>query len=192
MAVVLIGANPMATLTQEDRRTAIVSIWEVDWSVHGPGRAVFAWREGDPAVRLLASDARLGVWLGETFTAHFPEFAGLPAIADPVEGRFTHWRIETERARIEAVGADGSRIAASIGAPVAARPAHVPNFPLAEPGWTLTNLLAFCAEARLDLDGEPAEGDTHVTHDGSRSRSTAFIATHETWTRHTAEPDRTG
>ncbi|WP_199041700.1 hypothetical protein [Glycomyces salinus] len=188
MTVELIGSNPMATLVKDGRRNAIVSIWDVAWSARGSGRAVVAWAEGDPAVRLVTSDQSLGRWLGETFTRHFPEFEGLPPIADPVECRFTEWLIEPTRARVEAVATGHGRIAASIGDPVGTRPAHVRDFPLGEPGWTLTNLLTFCAEARIELDGEPVEGGPEVTSDDHRTSSTAFIAVHETWTRDDRTP----
>lgn len=182
MSVELIGSNPMATLKKDGRRSAIVSIWDVAWSARGSGRAVMAWAEGDPAVRLLASDRSLGRWLGETFTRHFPEFDGLPPIAEPIECRFTEWLIEPTQVRVQAVATDQQQITASIGDPVSIRPAHVRDFPLGEPGWTLTNLLTFCAGARIELDGEPIEGGPEVTSDDLRTSSTAFIAVHETWT----------
>ena len=35
----LVGANPTALLWDGDQATAFVSVWQVEWSVEGPGGA---------------------------------------------------------------------------------------------------------------------------------------------------------
>jgi hypothetical protein len=95
----LIGANPIAALTNRGERVAVVSMWDVAWSTHGAGRAVLVWVGGDESIRLLTPHEHLGSWLGQTFNRHFPEFEGLPEIADPIDCDITEWLIEPDRAR---------------------------------------------------------------------------------------------
>lgn len=179
--VAFIGANPCVTLLDDGTRTGFVSLWEAEWSVHGAGRAALVWRAGDAAVRLLTPDPRLGQWLAGTFSRHFPELDGLPDIAEPVDCEIAGWRVEVDTVRAELRGRDGSTVAASIGGALQTRPAHVPRWRLGDVPWTLTNLLTFCADAALEIDGSPVPGAASVTTAGGRVQSSAFIATHETW-----------
>ncbi|HEX6338570.1 MAG TPA: hypothetical protein VFZ85_16565, partial [Jiangellaceae bacterium] len=57
------------------------------------------------------------------------------------------------------------------------------TFQLGDVQWTLTNLLTFCADAFITVGGTPIDGQPAIIQDGAQTRSTAFIATHETWTR---------
>lgn len=186
MPVEFIGANPSATLMRGEARAGFVSLWEAEWSVRGSGVAVLAWVDGDETVRLLTPDAELGGWLADTFSRHFPEFAELPEIGEPVDCDVIEWHIGQEYARVKVAGEDGSSIIALISRPVEIRPGQAPAMLLGDVQWTLTNLLTFCTDATLEVDGARVLGRPEISADGERSRSTAFIATHETWTRHTA------
>lgn len=55
--------------------------------------------------------------------------------------------------------------------------------------WALTNLPTFCGHAALKIDGRPVAGSPDTSATDGKVQSTAFIATHETWTRH---PDTGG
>jgi hypothetical protein len=76
MSVLLVGANPGLTVERDGRTVAFVSVWRVDWSTHGAGRAIVLWHEGRTAV--VTGTPVLGRWLADTFTRHFPEVEGLP------------------------------------------------------------------------------------------------------------------
>lgn len=185
MPVEFIGANPNVTLLRGETKAGFVSLWEAEWSVRGPGIAVLAWAEGDESVRLLTPELGLGTWLADTFSQHFPELTGLPEIGDPVDCEVREWRITNEHVRARVTGEDGSRVAVTIGQPIASRPGHVAGWKLGATQWTLTNLLTFCADATLEIDDARVLGRTSVNEDDQeRPTSTAFIATHETWTRH--------
>jgi len=191
MSVELIGANPIATLTNRGERVAVVSMWDVAWSTHGAGRAVLVWVGGDESIRLLTPHEHLGSWLAQTFNRHFPEFEGLPEIADPIDCDITEWLIEPARARLDVVASDGLRVTTSISGPVQTRPGYAPTFQLGDLPWTLTNLLTFCADAVVMVGGTPIEAQPAISQDGPWTRSTAFIATHETWTRRSAAASTT-
>jgi hypothetical protein len=57
MSVVLTGANPGVLLRDDGDVTAFASVWQVDWSERGPGRAIVLWHAG--RVRLLSRDPAL-------------------------------------------------------------------------------------------------------------------------------------
>jgi hypothetical protein len=184
--VEFIGANPNVTLFRGEAKAGFVSLWQADWSVRGPGVAVLAWVEGDDTVRLLTPEPSLGGWLAHAFSRHFPEMSGLPGIGDPVHCEIREWRITAEHVRAKVTGEDGSRVAATISQPLATRPGHVVDWQLGPSPYTLTNLLTFCADATLEIDDARVLGRTVVTGDEDQPTSSAFIATHETWTRHTS------
>jgi hypothetical protein len=187
----LIGANPIAALTNRGERVAVVSMWDVAWSTHGAGRAVLVWVGGDESIRLLTPHEHLGSWLAQTFNRHFPEFEGLPEIAAPIGCRITEWLIQPDRARLDVVASDGLRVTTSISRPVQTRPGYAHTFQLGDVPWMLTNLLTFCADAVIMVGGKPVEGNPTISQDGPFTRSTAFIATHETWIRHSAAESTT-
>lgn len=183
MPVEFIGSNPCATLLRGESRVGLVSLWEAEWSVHGSGVAVLTWVDGDDAVRLLTPDLELGGWLAATFSAHFPELDGLPPVADPVACEVREWTIGPATARANVVSADAGSVVAMIGRALLTRPGHVADRQLGDTSWTLTNLLSFCADATLEVDGARVLGRPKVDGTGEHLTSTAFVATHETWTR---------
>lgn len=184
MPVEFIGANPVATLFRADTRAGFVSLWEAEWSTYGPGTAVLAWVEGDDSVRLLTPDADLGRWLTGTFSRHFPELDGLPEIAEPVDCDIAEWHVGPESARARVFGADGSSVIAAISKPMRSRPGQATEWRLGDATWTLTNLLTFCTDATLEVDGARVLARPVVEGGADDPTSSAFIAVHETWTRH--------
>lgn len=186
MPVEFIGANPRATLMRADSRAGFVSLWEAEWSAQGSGLAVLAWVDGDDAVRLLTPDAPLGGWLAGTFSRWFPELDGLPEIGDPIECDVVEWHIGPDHARAKVVGADGTRVIATISRPVETRPGQAVAWQLGGVPWTLTNLLTFCTDATLEVDGARVLGRPEVGGTDGRAHSSAVIATHETWSRNAA------
>jgi hypothetical protein len=71
----------------------------------------------------------------------------------------------------------------TISQPFATRPGHVTGWELGSASWTLTNLLRFCTDATVEIDEARILGRVSVDEGGEQPTSTAFIATHETWTR---------
>lgn len=184
MPVEFIGANPSVTLLRGEAKAGFVSLWEAEWSVRGPGIAVLAWAEGDESVRLLTPELSLGVWLASTFSRHFPSLSGLPEVGEPIDCEIREWRITNEHVRARVTGEDGSRVAVTIGQPIATRPRYDADWKLGSTQWRMTNLLTFCADAMLEIDDARVLGRTSLSEDDEdRPTSTAFIATHETWTR---------
>lgn len=183
MPVEFIGSNPCATLWRGESRVGFVSLWEAEWSSHGPGLAVLAWVDGADSVRLLSPDLELAGWLAGTFSRHFPELEGLPPIGDPVECEVVEWQVRPASARVDVVGVDSSRVVASISGALVTRPGHIPDWTLGETAWTLTNLLSFCADATLEVDGARVLGRAETTGGAADLTSSAFVATYETWTR---------
>lgn len=184
MPVDFVGANPNVTLFRGEAKAGFVSLWEAEWSIRGSGVAVLAWVEGDEAVRLLTPELDLGSWLAGTFSRYFPELSDLPEIGSPVSCEVREWWVTGEHVRTRVTGDDGSRVAATIGQPLATRPGHVADWKLGPTHWTMTNLLTFCSDATVEIDDARVLGRAMVSEDNDRPTSTAFIATHETWTRH--------
>ncbi len=182
MAVEFIGANPCATLMRGARRVGFVSLWDAEWSTYGSGMVVLAWADGDDAVRLLATDADLGTWLADTFSRHLPEMDGLPQIDGVVDCEVREWHVDAGGARADLLGADGSRVAATINRAAVTRPGLVPSWRLGSATWTMTNLLTFCVDATLEIDGARVLGRPELSGADDDLTSTAFLATHETWT----------
>lgn len=183
MAVEFVGANPSATLLRGSARAGFVSLWEAEWSTHGPGFVLLTWVDGDDAVRLLTPDPALGGWLAETFSQYFPELEELPAVGDPVECQVDEWQIGPDVARVRVSGTDGSSVAATISRPIGTRPGEVIDWQLGPARWSMTNLLTFCADATLEVDGARVLGRPEIANVDGRPTSTAFIATHETWSK---------
>ncbi|NED98427.1 hypothetical protein G1H11_24310 [Phytoactinopolyspora alkaliphila] len=183
MPVEFIGANPNVTLRRGEAIAGFVSLWEADWSVRGPGVAVLAWAEGDTRVRLLTPEPSLGTWLTGTFSRYFPELSELPEIAEPIECEVREWRISADHVRAKVTGEDGTRVGVTISQPFTTRPGHVTGWELGSATWTLSNLLSFCTEATVEIDEARVLGRVSVDEHGEKPSSTAFIATHETWTR---------
>jgi hypothetical protein len=146
---------------------------------------------GDESIRLLTPHEHLGSWLAQTFNRHFPEFEGLPEIADPIDCDITEWLIEPDRARWRLLPLVGCASQHRSAGRCRRAPGYANTFQLGDVPWMLTNLLTLCADAVIMVDGTPVEGHPTISQDGPLTRSTAFIATHETWIRHSAAESTT-
>jgi hypothetical protein len=157
--------------------TAYASVWVVDWSERGAGKAIVLWHQDK--VRVLTEDVALGRWLERAFVRHFPEADGL-AWPEP----------EPERAEV-AVRldlADGLRARAgdveiTMSGVLDRRAFETDDFPLDGVPHGLRLVVAPAAEAAIMVGGERVAGT--VTRGGTDDRptSSAFLTTAEVWLR---------
>jgi hypothetical protein len=174
VSVLLVGANPGLTLFADDgERVAFASVWRVDWSTHGPGRAVVVWHDG--RVRVLTSTPALGRWLVEAFTRHFPEVAGLPWPAPEI----IEAPVAIDLDPATGVAARAAGVAIRIAEPLGRRLVTADAFP--GNGYGLSTVYTPCLLGSLSVDGRPVAGAPRVTGEG-RVTSTAFLADAEVWT----------
>lgn len=175
MSVLLVGANPGLTLyagssgSAAAERVAFVSVWRVDWSPLGAGRALVLWHEG--RTRVVTEAPKLGRWLAEAYTRHFPEVEGLPW----PEPELTEAPVALEidlAAGMRAVAAD---VTVAVADPLDRRVGSVEKFP--GNGLRLSNVYIPCRTGRLTIDGRAVEGAPRV----SDVASSAFLADAEVW-----------
>jgi len=174
MTVVLVGANPGVLLRDGGTVTAFASVWQVDWSERGAGRALVLWHAG--RVRLLGPDPVLSGWLADTFVRHFGEVAGLP------------WAPATERADVEldldlgrGLVAKAADVTVEVADVLDRRPFGNGELILGSVQYALANVYAPCRTARITIGGVPVPGAPDV--DEAQLASSAFLAVAESWTR---------
>lgn len=177
MGIVLVGANPGVLLRDGGEVTAFASVWQVDWSARGPGRAVVLWHDG--RVRLLGPDPALAEWLAETFVQHFGEVAGLP------------WSTTVEEAPAEVdldldrgLTAKAGDVTVEISGVLDRRVFAAADLTLGGVRYALSNVYAPCRDARITVAGHPVSGAPEATDgSGDEPSSSAFLAVAESWTR---------
>lgn len=176
MTMVLTGANPGVLLTNGGETTAFASVWQVDWSERGAGRAVVLWHDG--RVRLLGPDPELAEWLAETFVRHFGEVAGLP------------WVTTVERADVDlaldlgtGLVAKAADVTVELGGILDRRVFTMDGLTLGDSTYALSNVYAPCRTARITVAGTPVPGTPDVDEAGDPPASSAFLAVNESWVR---------
>ncbi len=172
---VLVGANPAAQLVGEGGEpTGFASIWVVDWSVTGPGRAFVLWT---PTMsRVVATDADLGAWLVADFVRHFGEVAGRQF--EPVE-EVGDVAVDLDLGRgLQASAGDMEIELDDVAAPSLV---DVDGVELGGTTYRLVNVTAPCRAARVRVGGEHLPGAPAVGGSDDEPTSTAFLAVAETW-----------
>lgn len=175
MTVVLTGANPGVLLRDAGAVTAFASVWQVDWSERGAGRAVVLWHAG--RVRLLGPDPELAGWLAETFVRHFGEVDGLPWQPGPVERVDVELDLDLGRG----VVAKAADVTVEVEDVLDRRPFAMEGLTLGGVDYALANVYAPCRTARITVGGAAVPGAPDV--DEAEPSSTAFLAVTESWTR---------
>jgi hypothetical protein len=173
MTLVLTGANPGVLLRDGGAVTAFASVWQVDWSERGAGRAVVLWHDG--RVRLLGPDPELAQWLAGTFVRHFGEVDGLPWEPGPPERVDVALDLDLGRGLVAKAG----DVTVEIEDVLDRRPFAMDGLTLGGVTYALSNVYAPCRTARITVGGTPVPGAPEVEGDSS----TAFLATTEHWTR---------
>lgn len=162
MPVLLVGANPGLTLTRDGRRVAFASVWRVDWSSHGSGRALVLWHDG--RTRVVTETPKLGLWLADAFTRHFPEVDGLPW-PDP---EVTEAPVTFDLDLATGARAGGGGVTLDLAEPGDLRTSTVDGFP--GNGLRLSNVFALCGTGGITVDGKTLDGEP-----------TGFLADAEVW-----------
>jgi len=175
MTVVLTGANPGVLLRDAGTVTAFASVWEVDWSERGTGRAVVLWHDG--RVRLLGSNPALTEWLAGTFVRHFGEVDGLPWQPGPVERTDVQLDLDLGRGMV----AKAADVTVEVEDVLDRRPFSMDGLTLGGVEYALANVYAPCRTARITVGGAAVPGAPEV--DEAEPSSTAFLAVAESWTR---------
>lgn len=159
-----IGANPGLSVLRGEQRVAFASVWRADWSEYGAGLAIVLWHEGH--TRVVTTEARLGLWLAQDFTRHFPEVAGLPWRQPEV----TEAPVSLELDLAQGMRAEGGGITVEIGSPTQRRLFRTDDFDLGGVKHGLTTVFMPCPTGGLTLSGVPVEGVVK-----------AFMADAEVW-----------
>lgn len=175
MTMVLTGANPGVLMKHGGVTTAFASVWQVDWSVRGSGRAVVLWHDG--RVRLLGPDPALSEWLADTFVRHFGEVEGLP------------WTASTERADVgltldlgTGMVAKAADVTVELDGVLDRRTFAMDGLSIGGVSYALCNVYAPCRTARITVAGTPVPGAPDVDETAQPPSSTAFLAVNESWT----------
>jgi hypothetical protein len=175
MTMVLTGANPGVLLRSGGTVTAFASVWQVDWSERGAGRAVVLWHAG--RVRLLGPDPELARWLADTFVRHFGEVDGLPW--EPAEPERTEVDLDLDLGR--GMVAKAGDVTVELDGVLDRRVFAMDGLTLGGVTYALSNVYAPCRTARVTVAGEAVPGEVAITEDGPSS--TAFLAVNESWVR---------
>jgi hypothetical protein len=175
MTVVLTGANPGVLLRDAGAVTAFASVWQVDWSERGAGRAIVLWHAG--RVRLLGPDLELAEWLADTFVRHFGEVDGLPWEPAPAECTEVDLDLDLGRGLV----AKAADVTVEVADVLDRRPFAMSALTLGGVDYALANVYAPCRTARITVGGAAVPGTPEV--DASEPSSTAFLAVCESWTR---------
>lgn len=172
MTVVLTGANPGVLLKDDGVTTAFASVWQLDWSERGPGRAIVLWHAG--RVRLIGPDPELSLWLADTFVRHFGEVSGLP------------WEPAVERADVEldldlgtGLTAKAADVTVELAGVLDRRVFAVDRLELGGVAYALSNVYAPCRTATITVAGAAVPGAPEV--DEGAGSSSAFLAVNESW-----------
>jgi hypothetical protein len=175
MTVVLTGANPGVLLRDAGAVTAFASVWQVDWSERGAGRAVVLWHAD--RVRLLGPEPALTEWLADTFVRHFGEVDGLPWQPAPVERVDVDLDLDLGRGMV----AKAADVTVEVEDVLDRRPFAMAGLTLGGVDYALANVYAPCRTARITVGGIAVPGAPEV--DEAEPSSTAFLAVTESWTR---------
>ncbi|MEV4137532.1 hypothetical protein AB0J72_35830 [Dactylosporangium sp. NPDC049742] len=163
MSVLLVGANPGLTVERDGGTVAFVSVWRVDWSAHGAGRAIVLWHEG--RTTLVTDRPELGRWLADTFNRHFPEVGGLPW----PEPALIEAPVAVELDLAAGCTATGGGITVELSGPSGHRLIAVDDFQ--GTGRNLSTVFARCGHGALTVAGTPVPGT-----------ASGFLADAEVWT----------
>jgi hypothetical protein len=177
MRVILCGANPGVRLFSGDTVTAYASVWVVDWSERGAGKAIVLWHAGE--VRVLTDDPPLGGWLERAFVRHFPEADGLAWPEPTPEKATVDVRLDLGHGLLARAG----DVEVTMSGILDRRAFQTDDFRLAGVPHGLRLVSAPTAEATITAAGKRLPGS--VTHGGppGRPTSSAFLTTAEVWLR---------
>lgn len=151
-----------------------MSVWRVDWSLRGPGRALVLWAGG--RIRVVTEQPELGLWLTDEFVRHFPDVHGLPWPVPEVTEAPVSWEIDLATG-FRAVADD---VLVELAEPMDHRVVTSDDFALGELVSRFSTVYVPCRMGRLTIAGKMVDAFPAVsTH--PRAASTAFLAVAEVW-----------
>jgi hypothetical protein len=175
--VILCGANHGVTLFGDTGVTAYASLWQVDWSERGAGRAIVVWHAG--TVRVLTDELGLGSWLEHAFTRHFPETAGLPWPTPAIERTPVDFTLNLAHGIV----ASAADVRITLAGVLDRRAVQVDDFPLDGVPHGLRLVLTPMERAEITIDGVDLPGVVRRGGTSRRPQSSAFLTTAEVWSR---------
>ena len=180
MRVILCGANHGVSLVDEadgTTVTAFASIWQVDWSERGAGRAIVLWYDGN--VRVLTDEIALGSWVESAFTRHFPEAAGLEWPTPVLERAPVQFNLNLAYG----LAAKAADVHIMMTAPLDRRAVQTDDFALDGVPHGLRLVLCPVEHAEITVDGQRLPGVVRRGGTADRPQSSAFLTTAEVWLR---------
>lgn len=173
------GANPFVTLFRDGAAVAFASVWRVDWSERGQGRAlVFGDAEG---IRVVGPNVELGGWLAESFNRHLAKVrAGLPWGEPKLEAAAVEFDLDLDTG----FSARGADISVEIAEPVDRRLTRNDAYDLGGVPHVLSTVWIPCRRASISVGGRAIDGDLEFAATADDPYSSAAIAEAEVWCRH--------
>ncbi|RRS01305.1 hypothetical protein [Glycomyces terrestris] len=174
MTLLLMGANPCATLFEGDRATAFASVWRVDWSVRGSGHALVL---GTPeAVRIIGPDLELAAWLGHEFNRHLTTVRSGIAWREP---ELTAAPVEFDLDLDHGLFAAADDVSVAVTGPIERFLTRNDEYDLGGVPRILSTVWIPCADATVTEGDRRLRGAPRTDLDAQSS--TAFIAEAEVW-----------
>jgi hypothetical protein len=168
------GANPCVTLYDGDQVTAYASIWRVDWSQRGSGRALVL---GTPEqIRIIGPDEGLGAWLGTEFNRHLVRVSGTIGWSLP---ELTIAPVTFDLDLAEGFCATADDVSVEITGPIDRYLTRNDLYDLGGTPHILSTVWIPCMEGSISVGGSRLSGAVRV--DPAKPMSSAFIAEAEVW-----------
>jgi hypothetical protein len=172
-----VGANPSALLWEGPQATALVSVWQVDWSPEGSGGAIILCRPGE--LRVLCDPPLVGRWLFDTFVAHFSELGHFDLPARPTVERA---EIRLDLDLTAGLSASAADVNVHITGILDRRRTLDSGLRLGGVPWTLSRVYAPCRSARIEVGRVVVPGLPRI-QDRAPVGSSASLTVAETWAR---------
>jgi hypothetical protein len=163
--IVFVGANPAVLLRSEGQAVAFASVWFVDWSPRGAGRALVLVHDG--RMRVLGPRPDLGRWLVDTFVRHFGEVKELTWSEPEFEAAEVTAALDLETGLL----ARAADVSLELGSIAERTPFRQDKLPLGGVSYDLANVSMPCERAWIEVAGRRIEGEP----------SPAFLAVAEVW-----------
>ncbi|ONI71740.1 hypothetical protein BWI15_16475 [Kribbella sp. ALI-6-A] len=174
MTLRLMGANPCVTLYDDGRATAYASVWRVDWSLRGSGRALVL---GTPdRIRIIGPDATLSTWLGAEFNRHLKSVSAGIGWSEP---ELAVAPVEFDLDLSEGLRASAADVTVEITAPIDRFLTRNDEYDLGGTPNILSTVWIPCRHGAISVGGTRLAGE--VTVDATAPMSSAFIADAEVW-----------
>lgn len=162
------------TLYDGGKATAYASVWRVDWSLRGSGRALVLGTPG--RIRIIGPDAGLGAWLGAEFNRH------LRTVSDGIgwsEPEFTVAPVEFHLDLAEGFSAAAGDVSVEITGPIERYLTRNDEYDLGGTPNILSTVWIPCRYGAISVGGTRLPGEPSV--DPAQPMSSAFIADAEVW-----------